>query len=154
MFSVLAREGNRDVRRWVRSACSSAGNDFTQTIEASSTRNDAPDTVASFHLASRVVRHSTALVLVSVSASGFGPALAGMFEPTARRVRIEGVCHMPEGLAGLRTHRNMVEVLSRQSLQNSYSLLVFQSMSVYRKDRVFIWGSVNSFNNFQVSRLK
>lgn len=80
MFGELARGGNRDVRR-VRSACSSAGNDFTQTIEASSTRNDAPDAVASFHLApslpaSRVVQHSTALVLVSVSTSGFGPALA------------------------------------------------------------------------------
>lgn len=52
-------------------------------------------------------------------------AVLGMFEPTARRVRIEGVCHTPEGLAGLRTHRNTVEVLSRQSFQSSCSLLAF-----------------------------
>lgn len=78
-------------------------------------------------------------------------AVLGMFEPTARRVRIEGVCHMPEGLAGLRTHRNTVEVLSRQSFQSSYSLLAFQSVSVYRKDRVYLFdASANSFNIFQV----
>lgn len=69
---------------------------------------------------SRRAQHPFALVLVSVSTSGFGPALAstdavlGMFEPTWR-VRKEGMCRMPEGLAGLRTHRNTVEVLSRQS---------------------------------------
>jgi len=125
-----ARGGNRDVRRWVRSACSSAGNDFTQTIEAKfNTERCTRCRVVSFHflmhpslLASRNILPSF-LVLVSVSASPV-PALATPFlSPflalrfrrrrsrdvwiAARRVRKEGGRRMPEGLAGLQTHRNI-----------------------------------------------
>lgn len=54
----------------------------------------------------------------------------GMFEPAAPVAgeKREGVRHMPEGLAGLRTHRNRLEIPSRRSqLQSSCSLLVPQT---------------------------
>lgn len=101
MFGKLARGGNRDVRRWVRSTRSSAGNDFTQAIEGISTRNDASDAVSlstpsypSLVLARSLARPCTRLCFQFC----FGPALAStpfsgcLNRRRQWRVRKERVC--------------------------------------------------------------
>lgn len=96
MFGELARGGNRDVRRWVRSTRSSAGNDFTRAIEGISTRNDAFDAVS---LSAPRARHPSPLcssLFPLLFRSRFGPdTVLGMFEPATPAVageKREGVC--------------------------------------------------------------
>lgn len=139
-FGELARGGNRDVRRYVRSACSSAGNDFTQTIDGKfNTERCTRCRVVSFHPPvhlSLLASHNILpffLVLVSVfpllwsllwpptlSSSPFADAVPGMFEPRRDEREKEGVLRMPEGLAGLPTHRN---IRLRFSVANRFEIV-------------------------------